>query len=104
LAHINSKGVSLIDWNVRGRLVYEGVVLNGTSIGELVHDLLSHTKKKSTGYSKFHKALVKIKLPTSLLKPYTKKSKPKAKANANASKKPDSTDVVNNVKNKWLSY
>ena len=98
LAHINSKGVSLIGWNARGRLVYEGSAVNGSSIGELVQDLVSPNKrkKKSIGFSKFHKALVETKLPVSLLKPSGKVPTPSSHSTTLEKEK--------KLKKKWLSY
>ena len=100
LSHINSKGNSLITWNARGRLVYEGVVVNGTNIAELVYDLVSHRKQKSPGFSQMHKALVQIKLPKALLKAYTKTSKSSGKGN----KREEPPGLENDVRGKWLSY
>jgi hypothetical protein len=96
LAHINSKGVSLINWNARGRLIYKGVIINGSSIGELVHGLLAPKKKKSIGFNKFHKALVKINLPVTLLKPYGRVN--------TASSGSSNGEKENKMKKKWLSY
>jgi hypothetical protein len=90
LKHIDRKGGKYVNWNTRGRLIYENHVVNGSNIVELIQQLFSQKKRKSSpGFKLFHKALVKINVPLSLLKP------PVAKANV---AKKDA------LKNKWISY
>jgi len=88
LKHIDRKGGKYVNWNSRGRLIYENHVVNGSNIVELIEKLLSKKHRKSSpGYKLFHKALVKINVPLSLLKV------------------PAKVDVVTNaLKNKWISY
>jgi hypothetical protein len=88
LNHIHRKGGKYVNWNSRGRLIYENHVVNGSNMVELLEKLLSKRKMKlPTGYKMFHKALVKINVPLSLLKV------------------PAKVDVVTNaLKNKWISY
>ena len=88
LKHIDRKGGKYVNWNSRGRLIYESHVVNGSNIVELIQHLLSNKKRKpSPGYKLFHKALVKINVPLSL---------PKVPAKVDVAK--------NALKNKWISY
>ena len=88
LKYIQDKGGNTLSWNGRGRLLYEGTVMNGSNISELVTILVSNKKqhKKSALYKSFRKGLVKINMPLSLLK------------------SADSANGDKTLKKKWISY
>ena len=67
LAYIDIHGGSIINWNSRGRLIYKNMVITGSSMGELLEQLLSNKGKPVVGFSLFKKGLLKIDMPNSLL-------------------------------------
>jgi hypothetical protein len=96
LLHIvNAKGAPYIAWNGRGRLVYDGKIVSGSNIGELVLNLFSTKPVKSHAFKLFSKALNKIKLPT-----YIKKRLDGTLNNVAATSK--SKDK--HLQKKWIKY
>ena len=94
LRRINDEGGVELNWNLRGRLIHKGNVVNGSNMSELLQRFFSKEKvKKPAGFNLFVLGLGNLKIE----KPKTKKKKVKK------SKSMDEKKMLS-LKKSWISY
>jgi hypothetical protein len=94
LRRINDEGGVELNWNLRGRFIHKGVVVNGSNMSELLQRFFSKEKvKKPAGFKLFLSGLTQLNIE----KPKSKKEKRKN------SKSVDEKKMLS-LKKAWLSY
>lgn len=88
LGYIKKNGGFILGWDNEGRIVYNGVVLDGTNIKTLVQHIFKSKGPPPKGIKKFRKALNEIRVPKVFLKPFFLKP----------------PGVPDKIKKNWIKY